>query len=140
MSVERTREVMSRYWDSDHKDVSMMADDVVFTHMATGDEHRGPEGVHQMLDYMYRQAFDATAEIGSRICGENQAVLEAVFVGTHTGEFAGIPATGRSVRVPLCVVYDLEGDRIARGRVYFEMPVLMRQLDNVGDAAETVSR
>ena len=106
MSVERTREVMARYWDSDHKDVSMMADDVVFTHMATGDEHRGPEGVRRMLDYMYRQAFDATADIRSRICGEKQAVLEAVFVGKHTGEFAGIPATARSVRVPLCVVYD----------------------------------
>ena len=62
MSIERTRQVMNRYWDSDHKDVSMMADDVVFTHMATGDEHRGPDGVRRMLDYMYRQAFTATAD------------------------------------------------------------------------------
>ena len=42
--------------------------------------------------------------------------------------FAGIPATGRQVRVPFCVVYDVEGDRITRGRVYMEMPVMMRQL------------
>lgn len=128
MSIERTREVMFRYWDSDHKDVSMMADDVVFTHMATGDEHRGPDGVRRLLDYMYRQAFDATAEIRSRICTEDQAVVEGEFVGTHIGEFAGIPATGRRVRVPLCVVYDLEDGWIKRGRVYIEMPVLLRQL------------
>jgi steroid delta-isomerase-like uncharacterized protein len=128
MSIEGTREVMNRYWDSDHKDVSMMAEDVVFTHMATGDEHRSPAGVRRMLDYMYRQAFDATAEIRSRICGEIQAVLEAEFVGKHIGEFAGIPASGRSVRVPLCVVYDLEAGKIKRARVYLEMPVLMRQL------------
>ena len=31
------------------------------------------------------------------------------------GEFAGITATGRAVRVPLCVVYDLDNDRIKRG-------------------------
>ena len=128
MPLERTREVMSRYWESEHRDVSMMAEDVVFTHMATGAEHSGPEAVLRMLDYMYRQAFDATAEIRSRLCGESQAVLEADFVGKHIGEFAGIPASGRAVRVPLCVVYDLEGDRIKRARVYLEMPVLMRQL------------
>ena len=135
MTIDRTREVMSRYWDSEHQDVSMMAEDVVFTHMATGDEHRGPDGVRRMLDYMYRQAFDATAEIRSRIFGESQAVLEAEFVGKHIGEFAGIPATGRSVRVPLCVVYDLESGMIKRGRVYMEMPVLMRQLGKVPAAA-----
>jgi len=135
MSLDRTREVMSRYWDSEHRDVGMMAEDVVFTHMATGEEHRGPDGVLRMLDYMYRQAFDATAEIRSRICGENQAVLEAEFVGKHIGEFAGIPATGRSVRVPLCVVYDLEADKIKRARVYLATPVLMRQLGEAPAAA-----
>jgi steroid delta-isomerase-like uncharacterized protein len=138
MSVERTREVMSRYWDSDHKDVSMMAEDVVFTHMASGDEHRGPAAVRGMLDYMYRQAFDATAEIRSRICTDSQAVVEGEFVGTHIGEFAGIPATGRRVRVPLCVVYDLERDQIKRARVYIEMPVLLRQLQTAGEAAAAV--
>jgi len=28
----------------------------------------------------------------------------------------------------LCVVYDLEDNLIKRGRVYFEMPVLLQQL------------
>lgn len=139
MSIERTREVMSRYWDSDHTDLSVMADDVVFTHMASGDEHRGPEAVRGMLDYMYRQAFDARAEFRSRICTADQAVVEGEFVGRHIGEFAGIPPTGRSVRVPLCVVYDLESDRIKRARVYIEMPVLLRQLAGAGEGAEAVS-
>jgi predicted ester cyclase len=55
-------------------------------------------------------------------------MLEADFVGTHIGEFAGVPATGRTVRVPLCVVYDLEAGTITRARVYLELPVLLRQL------------
>lgn len=139
MSIERTREAMNRYWDSQHQDLGMMADDVVFTHMATGDEHRGPDAVRRMLDYMYHQAFDARAEERSRIFADNQAVVEGDFVGTHIGEFAGIPATGRQVRVPLCVVYDLEEGVVKRARVYIEMPVMMRQLGRAGEAVAAAS-
>ena len=135
MSIERTREAMTRYLDSDHKDLGMMAEDVVFTNMATGEEHRGVEGVRRMLDFVYHTAFDATAETRSRIFAERHAVLEADFVGTHIGTFAGIPATRRKVRVPLCVVYDLEEGKIKRGRVYMEVPVLLKQLG--AGAAET---
>ena len=128
MSVERTRDAMERYLNSAHRDLSMMAEDVVFTAMATGEEHRGVEGVRRMLEHVYHQAFDATAETRNRIYAENHAVLEADFVGTHIGAFAGVPATNRQVRVPLCVVYDLRDGKIVRGRVYLEIPVLMRQL------------
>jgi steroid delta-isomerase-like uncharacterized protein len=128
MSVQRTREAVERYINSDHRDLSMMADDVVFTSMATGDEHRGVEGVRRMLEHVYHEAFDARAESRTRIYADDNAVLEADFVGTHVGTFAGIPATCRSARVPLCVVYDLRDGRIVRGRVYLELPVLLRQL------------
>ncbi len=61
------------------------------------------------------------------IFSDGQAVLEGDFVGKHIGEFAGIAATGKEVRVPLCH-YDLENDKIKRGRVYMELPVLFQQL------------
>jgi predicted ester cyclase len=96
--------------------------------MATGEEHRGVEGVRRMLDHVYHEAFDATAETRNRIYAEDRAVLEGEFVGTHIGTFAGIPATRRKVRVPLCVVYDLDNGKISRGRVYRQVPVLLRQL------------
>ncbi len=128
MSVESTREVVTKYLNSHHSDVSMMAANVVFTNMATGQEHHGPEGVLELLNYFYRIAFDADAEVKNTIFADGQAVLEADFVGKHIGEFAGIPATNKQVRVPLCVVYDLQNDQIKRGRVYFEMPVLLQQL------------
>ena len=128
MSVENTRRVMMKYFEADHADLSMMADDVVFTIMATGQENKGTDGVLQMLRYFYQVAFDATAETKQTIFADQHAVVEADFVGKHIGEFAGIPATGKTVRVPLCIVYDLEEDKIKRGRVYFEMPVLFQQL------------
>lgn len=128
MSVESTQQVMMRYFNADHGDVSMMAPDVVFRIMATGQEHRGPEGVMQMLQYFYHVAFNATAETRNMIVSDGKAVWEGDLVGKHIGEFMGIPATMKDVRVPLCVVYDVVDGRIAEGRVYFEAPALMAQL------------
>jgi len=128
MSVDSTRETMQRYFSSEHGDASMMAEDVVFTVMATGQENHGREGVLGMLNYFYHVAFDATFVPRLVLFGDSNAMTEGDFVGKHTGEFAGIPATGKDVRVPLCVVYDLEHDLIKHGRVYFEMPALLQQL------------
>lgn len=128
MSVASTREVMMRYFGSEHSDVGMMADDVVFRVMATGEEYRTPEGVMGMLNYFYHIAFDATAETTNTIFADGQAVIEGYFVGKHIGDFAGIPATNKDVRVPICVVYDLANDQITKGRIYLEIPVLMQQL------------
>jgi predicted ester cyclase len=128
MSIESTRDVITRYVESDHTDLSDLAHDVMFTNMATGEEHRGPDSVKAMLDYVYHTAFDARAETRNMIFADGKAVLEADFVGRHIGEFAGVAATNRDVRVPLCVVYDVESDKIKRGRVYFEIPALMAQL------------
>lgn len=58
-SKHLTRAVMSRYFESEHSDVSDMAEDVVFTVMATGEEHCGPEAVLDMLYDFYRLAFTA---------------------------------------------------------------------------------
>ena len=119
---------MMRYFNAEHSDVSMMAKDVVFTVMASGDEHRGPEAVLGMLHYFYHVAFEARFAARVTLFGESNAVTEGDFVGRHIGEFAGIPAAGKEVNVPLCVVYDLEDDLLKRGRVYFEMPALLKQL------------
>lgn len=128
MSVQRTNEIIRQYWDSQHTDISTMAGDVVFTMMATGDETRGPEAVRQMLHWFYHVAFDARAEKSNEIVSNGQAIWEGHVVGTHIGEFAGIPATGKEFRVPLCVVYDVEKDQIKRARIYFEIPSLLAQL------------
>jgi steroid delta-isomerase-like uncharacterized protein len=128
MSIESTRETMLRYFNSEHSDVSMLAEDVVFTVMATGQENRGREGVLGVLNYFYHVAFDATANSRLMFFDEHHALWEGDFVGKHIGEFAGIPATGKDVSVPLCVVYDLENDQIKHGRIYFEMPALFQQL------------
>ncbi|MHB9033215.1 MAG: ester cyclase [Anaerolineae bacterium] len=128
MSADNTKQVVQSYLDSAHGDTSMLAKDVVFTIMATGQENHGPEEVNGMLHYFYHVAFDARAVTRVLVCDEHNAVLEAAFVGKHIGEFAGIPATGKEVNVPMCIVYDVANNQIRNGRVYLEMPVLLQQL------------
>ncbi len=128
MSIESTRATMEKYFAGDHDVGDVMADDVVFTIMGTSQEHKGPEAVQQMLDYFYKIAFEARAERKHIIFGESSASAEFDFVGKHIGEFAGVPASGKEVRVPLCVNYDLEGGKIKRARVYFELPVFLQQV------------
>jgi steroid delta-isomerase-like uncharacterized protein len=128
MSIESTRETVQRYLAAEHGDVSMLAENVIFTTMANGQETRGPEAVLGMMNYLYHIAFNATATARVMLFGENNAMLEGNFVGKHIGEFNGIPATGKEVSVPMCIVYDLDKDQIKSARIYFEIPALLKQL------------
>jgi predicted ester cyclase len=104
------------------------SDEVVLTVMGQDQKPEGPDAVEQMIDYMHQQAFEARPEIKNVVVGDGRAAVEFDFVGKHTGEFAGMAATGRDVRVPYCVVYDLEGEKIKALRLYFPMDELQRQL------------
>ena len=77
---------------------------------------------------MHTQAFDAHPKVTTLVMGDGHAALEANFVGIHTGEFLGIPATGRTVQIPYCVVYDLREDKIAALRAYIPMELFAQQL------------
>ena len=128
MSVEETRAVLGRYLASGHSDLEIMAPEVCFTVMATGQQFRGPQAIAGMLAYFYQQAFEAEAINERLVVGEGRAVGEWDFVGRHIGEFAGVPATGKQVNVPLAVAYDLEDGKVVRGRVYFEIPAFLAQV------------
>lgn len=127
-SRDATLRVLERYWNAEDDDTSMFAADVVYRMMATGEEHRGPGGIRQLLHDFYQVSFDAIAETRNVVIGDGIGVLEAEVVGTHIGEFAGVPATGKEVRIPLVVVYEVADDLIHAGRVYVELPVFHRQV------------
>lgn len=129
MNVEETKELMDRYFAADHQDTSMMADNVVFTDMTTGEQYVGPDGVLAMLHYIYQEAFDARAEVKHMCYGEGSASLEADFVGKQKADFAGIPNTGMEVRAPLCVTYRCADGKITHGNIYsLIVPKMMMQM------------
>jgi predicted ester cyclase len=131
MSVEASSRVMRSYLDallarSDFADYFI--DDVTWTTIGSDQELQGREPVRDFLSWMHTQAFDAHPKVKTLVVGDGQAALEADFVATHTGEFLGIVATGKSVQVPYCVVYDLQHEKIAALRAYIPMDLFTQQL------------
>jgi steroid delta-isomerase-like uncharacterized protein len=131
MSVAATSGTMRSYLDAliargDFADY--FTDDVSWAMVGSGQELRGRGPVRDFLTWMHTQAFDARPKVKTLVIGDSQAALEADFVGTHTGEFLGIPATGKSVQVPYCVIYDLRDDKLAALRAYIPMDLFAQQL------------
>ncbi len=109
-------------------DVKYVAEDAVFINLGTGERTEGRKAIGDMLHYIYHVAFDAKAEVTHSLVTEDKAVLEGFFIGKHINDFAGIPATQKNVRVPLCVSYDLENSLIKEARIYMLGDVMMKQL------------
>lgn len=110
-------------------DTAYVAEDAVFINMGTGEETKGRAAIAGMLHHIYHVAFDAKADVKHTIVTDKNAVLEADFVGKNIGEFAGMAATGKDVKVPLCVTYDLNSDGLIQtARIYMLSDVMMKQL------------
>lgn len=102
-------------------------DDVELVVFGMPEIFRGRDEVATAIVDMHG-AFEAKPEMRVLIVGDRNAAIEADFVGTHVGTFAGIEPTGRDVRVPYAVIYDLTEDGISSLRIHGILPSLMMQL------------
>ena len=129
MKTVQEKKKIENYFET--HDPKYLSEDTVFINMSNSELTIGRKAVGKMLHYIYHVAFDAHAEITNTIVTDDKAVLEANFVGKHIGEFAGIKPTGKNVKVPLCVTYDLEESGLVKvARVYMLESVMMQQLTN----------
>jgi steroid delta-isomerase-like uncharacterized protein len=121
MSVEQTQEAIDAYLAAlvAREDIApFFSDDVVVELVDVAQVIQGRDAVAGAIVALHEQMFDARPEVTNLIVGEGTAAGEFVFVGTHTGEFAGIPATGREVAVPYVVFYDLADGEITALRIH----------------------
>ncbi len=139
MSAASARAVIEEYWETlaARGDFGrFFTDDVVFTVEGTDQAASGAEASEGLIRFLHEQAFDARPVLRSLTAEEGRVAVEAEFVGRHVGEMAGVAATGRDVRVPYAVVYDLRGERICALRGYLSLERLMAQItDPAAEAA-----
>ena len=131
MADDGTRNVMDGYLDALRGGgdfARFYAPGVVWTFMESGEQVHGRDAVRALVVGMHTQAFSARPELRSLLTGDGVAMLEADFVGTHTGEFEGLPPTGAAVRLPYCVAYDVAGGAITALRAYCPMRALHARL------------
>ena len=125
MSIERTDAVIARYMDGDR---TVIAEHAVYTDMGSGERFEGRDAIDAMFGSFYGKAFDVKPEDTRRVVGDGYAMFEASLVGRHVGAYAGVPATGATVRIPLCVTYRIEDDEIVEARIYLAREAFLRQV------------
>ncbi len=109
--------------------MSYYSDDVVL--VFAGDTIAGKDAVENQFVRPFVAGFPGNRHIAKNlIFGQGVVVVEWSFEAEHLGPFAGRPATGSSVKVPGCSVYEYDGARrrITGGRIYVDVTTLLKQI------------
>ncbi|MFD7169990.1 ester cyclase [Streptomyces violascens] len=80
----------------------------------------------------WRSAFDFTFDLDRQICEGDDVVTLWTFTGTHTGDFQGIPATGKQVTMTGTTIFRFKNDMIQEGWWHYDIMGLMKQLGLMG--------
>jgi hypothetical protein len=126
-SSEGSRAVFAAFMRN--HDPGFYAENGTFELVGPGEVFAGREAIGEALGTFYGGAFTETdPQTRLLVINGGTVVLEFVFNGTHTGEFMGLPPTNRRISVPMLGIYQINGDQIQSGRLYFDHLTLMQQL------------
>jgi steroid delta-isomerase-like uncharacterized protein len=88
----------------------------------------GIEGI-KLVIRSFRAAFpDMQWSVDEQIAEEDKVVTRFEWTGTHGGEFLGIPATGKQVRIWGVVIDRIENGKVQDTRILMDTLGLMSQL------------
>ncbi|WP_319457018.1 MULTISPECIES: ester cyclase [unclassified Mycobacterium] len=93
----------------------LWADDLVLHQGDDLEDIRGFDAFAQLLGAFYAGFPDLRIAVEDVIASDDLVLMRSTSRGTHTGEFMGIPPTGRSVEFPGIGTY-----RIAEGKIVEE--------------------
>lgn len=65
----------------------------------------------------------------------NKVSVSFTFIGTHTGEFMGIPASNKEAQIPGFISYHLEDDKIVAHEMVVDTMALMQQIGGINKMA-----
>ena len=105
-----------------------MADDFVINIAGAPGPRYGKEVWREGIDVALAAFPDLRAEIKDCFGSGDRVAVRLVFHGTHTGDFLGIPATGRMVSYDSTEIYRVVDGRIVEEWICSDLASLMGQL------------
>lgn len=103
--------------------------------VASPEPVRGPQGVKEQAQG-YRTAFpDVQMTIEDQVAEGDRVVTRYSARGTHEGDFAGMPATGKQVTGTGITIDRIEGGKIVESWNQFDQLGLLQQLGGVPEQA-----
>jgi steroid delta-isomerase-like uncharacterized protein len=109
-----------------------MADEIVapnyVNHNAVPGEEPGREGLKAFVTYLRATFPDLHITIEDQIAAEDKVVTRWSITGTQQGEFAGIPATGKTAHVTAINIHRIRNGQIQEGWLNWDALGMMQQL------------
>jgi steroid delta-isomerase-like uncharacterized protein len=94
----------------------------------------GADAVRELLRTFIGAMTDLESEHSDKHHADNGIFMEARINGTHSGEFLGLPPTGRRIELASCGIFEFEEDRLVCEKVYFDTGTVLAQLGMVSGA------
>ena len=88
----------------------------------------GPEGFKQVLNVFLSAFPDFSMEAESIVCENDNVATRGYFTGTHKGEFMGIPATGKKIKVKYMDMWRFKDGKATENWVRMDNMEMMQQL------------
>ncbi len=88
----------------------------------------GEAAVRELLAGLIQGFPDIQAEDVSLRHMEGGVLVEGMIRGTHSGDWAGIPPTGRRVDVPVVEIFEFDDDRLVCEKVFTDMATVLTQI------------
>lgn len=125
-------------WNSRDVDriLTFYADDAVYEDVpSVTNGWAAPWRGHGMIREALVDGYEAMPDMGFETVSASGAgdrmVVEWVMTGTQTGDYPGLPATGRSISIRGLSLLELEGGKITSQRDYYDTHLLLTQLGAV---------
>ncbi|MGH2595438.1 MAG: ester cyclase [Actinomycetota bacterium] len=109
----------------------LFAVDATFTDAVGPTIVEGRPAITAMVAEMWEGLSDVHVEVRAMVSGDHTVMAEIELVGTHDGPFLGCEPTGRAIRWPGAVRYELSpsGDEIVAESFFYDSVGLMAQLE-----------
>jgi steroid delta-isomerase-like uncharacterized protein len=88
----------------------------------------GEEAVRELLHGFMHGIADSHLEITRLRHMDDGVLVEGVITGTHDGDWVGVPATGRRIKVPVVGIFEFDADRLLCEKVHLNMGRVLKQM------------
>jgi steroid delta-isomerase-like uncharacterized protein len=93
-----------------------------------GMDGNGPGLVRQLFEMVHAGFPDFHVEIHDLLQDGDKVVARVDFVGTHQGDFMGVPASGNQMRMPVFDLFEFRDDKVVAHWGLMDLGALMSQI------------
>lgn len=136
MSLEENKQFISRFVEKaiNQKDLDAVDELVAVNfieHAPFPGQGRGQEGLKAALHTLHTGFPDIHWTLDEQVAEGETVVSRFTFTGTHRGEFFGVPATGKSVKVWGVMIDVVRDGKLSESRILMDTISLLQQLDAI---------